>query len=127
MARTSDSAEGHVSSDLLAHLPYASPSPIIPPSRAASRSVSPERGLGLRTPVTVTSSFEDRWEQAREALERQKEKSSKAAQSPTNGTPGRTDAGRSGAGLTRVGSLGQKVDVKGVNGRRLRGVGPGVT
>jgi hypothetical protein len=43
-----------------------------------------------------------------------------------NGTPV-SEVGRSGAGVTSSGRLGAKVDVKGLKGRRRRGVGPGVT
>jgi hypothetical protein len=43
-----------------------------------------------------------------------------------NGTP-LSEVGRSGAGITSSGRLGAKVDVKGLKGRRRRGVGPGVT
>ena len=90
---------------------------MLPRKRAGSKPPSPER-LGPRTPVTVTSSFDEQWESARKAIEVTK----------SAGLDGMTmvASGHSGAGLTRAGSLGAKVDVKG-KGRRRRGVGPGVT
>jgi hypothetical protein len=110
-------------SDLLAHLPSAAPPSLIVPS--TSRRSSPERQVP-KTPVTVTSSFDDDWETSRKALEAAKGGSA-------SGVPVQEDedkmAGKSGAGLSSGGSLGVKVDVsgRGMKGRKRRGVGPGVT
>ncbi|GFZ50715.1 hypothetical protein JCM24511_08473 [Saitozyma sp. JCM 24511] len=149
--------------DLLAHLPSATPAPLILSTTGTrSKSSSPERSHAYapRTPVTVTSSFDDQWDAARKALEASSASvaSPVAALSPINekaskkeigsngshgngngnghgngngnrngnGTPV-SEVGRSGAGVTSSGRLGAKVDVKGLKGRRRRGVGPGVT
>ncbi|CAD6586295.1 MAG: hypothetical protein TREMPRED_004383 [Tremellales sp. Tagirdzhanova-0007] len=110
--------------DLLAHLPTAAPSPLVlHRERAGSKTPSPER-LGARSPVTVTSSFEDKWAFTRKAIETTDGNGAGASGSNDVGPAG---VGHSGAGLSRKGSLGAKVDVKELKGRRRRGVGPGVT
>lgn len=101
----------------------------MPRSRAASRATSPDRPNGLaptpRTPFTVNSSFDDHWDAARRAIE--------VTANPDIVTPAvekkepAAFAGNSGSGLTRTGSLGASIDIKGMKGRRRRGVGPGVT
>ncbi|KAK8845418.1 hypothetical protein IAR55_006131 [Kwoniella newhampshirensis] len=115
--------------DLLAHYPNVTPPHLVAPrSRANSKPPSPttpEYVNTPRTPVTVTSSFEDQWEAARKALEKanQGSPSENGAALHSNGTR----EGSSGAGLMRSGDLGTKVDVKGKTGKRRRGVGPGMT
>lgn len=79
--------------------------------------------------MTVTSSFDDQWDAARKALELKKiSGDGPTSQNGANVLDSRAgEAGQSGAGLTRTASLGQKIEVKGMKGRRRRGVGPGVT
>lgn len=72
----------------------------------------------------MPSSFEDRWADTRKAIEAVDTNS--VGQSKTNGAVV-VEAGSSGTGISRAGILGAKVDVKGMKGRRRRGVGPGVT
>ena len=72
----------------------------------------------------MTSSFEDKWGFTRKVLERT---DGNGAGSSHSSDVGHAAEGHSGAGLSRTGSLGAKVDVKGLKGRRRRGVGPGVT
>ncbi|WWC66899.1 uncharacterized protein I206_100806 [Kwoniella pini CBS 10737] len=122
--------------DLIAHYPSSTPAHLVLPP-TSSRSSSPTASefnhdqirdsadfiSDPKTPVTVTSSFEDQWEAARLALE-------EAKKNRTPATGSDKIEGASGAGLTAKGDLGIKVDVegrrKGKNKRR-RGVGPGMT
>lgn len=110
--------------DLLAFLPSSPAKPIMVDT---SRRESPDRALGPRTPVTVTSSFDDQWDAARRAVD--KGKTADKAEGPAEGGQvEKVGMGGSGAGLNTVGSLGRKVDTKTqLKGRRRRGVGPGVT
>ncbi|RXK39122.1 hypothetical protein M231_03627 [Tremella mesenterica] len=93
--------------DLVAHLPTASPSPlIVSASKGRSRSSSQSGSNPLpkydpRTPVTVTSSYDDHWGGAAKMLADEK--------------PAATPKDES------------MVGVKGFRGRRRYGVGPGVT
>ena len=137
--------------DLLAHLPSASPSPRIWSEEeaapltidtdAASTAAGPSR-LGPKTPVTVTSSFDDDWETARRAIDRKSPAAPNGLTPLPNGSAGTNGkqsgqaqsggqaqvavAGQSGAGLTSQGQLGQRVSAKTFKGSK-RGVGPGVT
>lgn len=124
--------------DFLAHLPGTQPPPLlVARSREGSRATSPDRVFGPRTPVTVTSSFDKQWEDARKALEQEK-KTSGMIPSTSNGSAEKkvitsamtnqaiVDTGKTGAGLTSSGTLGTKVDIM-RKGRKRRGVGPGVT
>ncbi|WWC58054.1 uncharacterized protein I303_100589 [Kwoniella dejecticola CBS 10117] len=124
--------------DLIAHYPSSTPAHLVLPP-TSSKSSSPTTSEfshnqnrnsidfipDPKTPVTVTSSFEDQWEAARLALEEAKKTKPQA-----NGVE-KTEV-VSGAGLTATATsgLGIKVDVdakkKGKNKRR-RGVGPGMT
>ncbi|ORY25179.1 hypothetical protein BCR39DRAFT_471642 [Naematelia encephala] len=92
--------------DLLAHLPGDRSAPLILSiSRPGSKSNSPDRlrsnSLGPRTPVTVTSSFDDQWETARRAIDASKEQIPMKDELPPINT----------------------MDMKGPRGRRRRGVG----
>lgn len=138
--------------DLLAHLPTASSSrhiweretspPLTIDTTTASTSAGPS-ALGPKTPVTVTSSFDDEWEVARRAIDRKSPAIPNGLtplSSPPDGktVPGSGNtgaklgqgqmavAGHSGAGLTSQGQLGQRVSAKTFKGSK-RGVGPGVT
>jgi hypothetical protein len=70
--------------DLLAHLPSASPSPRIWESE--EKLLSP--GREPKTPVTVTSSFDEKWDAARRALDRERATSASASGSASASTPG---------------------------------------
>ena len=114
------------------------PGPLVLPAPRGSRSSSGSASihdypLAPKTPVTVTSSYDDHWGGAVKVL---KSADEKAAEKPaSNGEKEEKGAlavsheviGASGAGLTTRGQLGLKVDIKGLKGRRRRGVGPGVT
>jgi hypothetical protein len=119
--------------DLLAFLPSALDKPIMVDT---SRQEDPQQiVLGPKTPVTVTSSFDAEWDSARKVMEKGKAGAGAEVAGLANGeSSGLTQVekapgmGGSGAGLDRRGSLGRKVDTKGMaKGRRRRGVGPGVT
>lgn len=123
---TSPSQSELIGRDMLAHLPAERPTPLVRPSPRAD---SPTRLYGPKTPVTVTSSFDDHWDAARKELETKKiDRDDQMSQNgqKTMDTP-RSEVGQSGAGLHRGATLGQRVEVKGMKGRRRRGVGPGVT
>lgn len=109
-------------SDLLAHLPADTPTPLTP----LVQPTSPTRHLAPRTPVTVTSSFEQQWEDARLAMERKHSPERGGADGKRSVSSAVGTRGTSGAGMTTVGSLGTRVDT-GAKGKRRRGVGPGVT
>jgi hypothetical protein len=129
-------------SDLLAHLPTETPKPlVIPSSQASSSRSSPDRSraysLGPKTPITVDSSFDDHWGPTKviadsRILEKviknpDSEEAKRALAELTREDGNGVTEGSSGAGLTRVGSLGSKVAVRGFKGKRRRGVGPGLT
>lgn len=128
--------------DLLAHLPTETPTPlVIPSSRPSSSRSSPERpraySLGPKTPTTVESSFDDHWGPTKiiadsRILEKviknpDSEEAKKALEQLTKTSGSAVTEGETGAGLSRQGSLGSKVAVKGLRGKRRRGVGPGLT
>ncbi|KAK4683727.1 hypothetical protein P7C73_g6503, partial [Tremellales sp. Uapishka_1] len=104
-----------MSLDLLAHLPSPSPPSLILHSRSSS-----PHALGPRTPVTVTSSFDDQWDTGKDALVN-RSRSASTTTSPSKAPMQNIQVlgGSSGAGLSRTGSLGMK--------SRRRGVGPGLT
>lgn len=92
--------------------------------------------------MTVTSSFDLQWEEARKALEKEKQSTVKPLTIIPNGSSSAekngmavvgtlvknpsAEGGKTGAGLTSSGTLGSKVDIM-RKGRKRRGVGPGVT
>jgi hypothetical protein len=131
-------------SDLLAHLPTETPTPlVIPSSQASSSRSSPDSSriraysLGPKTPTTVESSFDDHWGPTKiiadsKVLEKviknpDSEEAKRALAELTKEDGNGVTEGGSGAGLTRQGSLGSRVAVRGLKGKRRRGVGPGLT
>lgn len=76
--------------DLLAHLPSASTSPRIWENGESGEHGSEERSLlsesrrEPKTPVTVTSSFDEKWDAARKALDRERAASASAGSTPAS-------------------------------------------
>ncbi|KAK1926197.1 hypothetical protein DB88DRAFT_481029 [Papiliotrema laurentii] len=105
--------------DLVAHLPADTPAPL---STAASKSSSPTRQFGPRTPVTVTSSFDAQWD----AAQRELAAGRGGSVSPilTSDPLPETKGSEAGSVASRTNGHGLKTAVKGMKGRRRRGVGP---
>ena len=124
-------------------MPSETPKSIVIPSssRPSSSRSSPERpraySLGPKTPTTVESSFDDHWGPTKiiadsRVLEKvvadpDSAEAKAALEALVKEDGNAVTEGGSGAGLTRQGSLGTRVAVRGLRGKRRRGVGPGMT
>ena len=119
--------------DLLAHLPSASPSPRIWSEEeaapltidtdAASTAAGPSR-LGPKTPVTVTSSFDDDWETARRAIDRKSPAAPNGLTPLPNGSAAGSRVGTERGGPHLAGparAARERQDVQGFEARRRAG------